>query len=245
MMNDSSIHNAEESIIHRRKDLRCSVDWSRSVPGQFITGPVDNPLVLPCTLADLSVGGCAIQIETTPQSEPKIAIVRFELDNDLQMESAGRICWSRQASIGYRSYGMRFRRPLSEDILAKWLERGVIDRRDKCRQSTSVDVSMRRSEGGGCLVDATIVDYSATGVQLEVNLPLASGERIMLTLPDGRGVMAEVVWSAVQNGNCSVGCSMVNRMSSSNITKFFCTYQDSLPKTNDSVFGRLRRRLKA
>lgn len=244
-MPETKFQSNDESSIHRRRDLRCNVDWSHSVPGQFITGPVDNPLVLPCTLADLSVGGCAIQIETTPISEPKIAIVRFELDDDLQMESAGRICWSRQASIGYRSYGMRFRRPLTDSILARWLERGIIDRRDKERQKVSLEVSLRRSDGENSLVDASIVDYSATGMQLEVNLPLASGERIMVTLPDGRGVMAAVVWTAIENGNCLIGCSMVNRISSTNMTNFF--QANRIPQTtlDDSVLGRLRRCLRS
>ena len=231
----------QPTATHRREDLRCAVDWHRHVSGQFITGPVDNPLISPCTLADLSVGGCAVQIESLLPCEPRIAIVRFETADGLQMESAGRVCWTRQASIGYRTYGLRFRRPLPPQMLEQWIEQGVINRRDKQRHEVRLPVRLRRSDGGGSSLDAEICDYSATGMQLTANLPLAVGERVMVTLPDGHGVMASVVWNAVRGGECLVGCTLINRISSTNLSQFFHTYEPPSTKSTGGVLGRLRR----
>lgn len=213
--------SSEIPIDPRRQQQRCSVDCYQQVPGQFITGPVDAPIVLPCKLADLSVGGCAVRLETTLRSEPKIAIVRFDLESDLHLESAGRICWSKQASIGCQSYGLRFRRPLSEDFIGQWIQRGVINRRENQRDKTHQPVQMRTSSNGGSLSDATILDYSISGIRIQTNVPLAIDERILLTLPDGRGVVLGVVWTAIRNGHAYAGAQFANRASSSTTKDFF------------------------
>lgn len=228
----------------RRSELRCAVDWNAAVPGEFITGPVDNPLVCPCTLADLSLGGCAVRIETLLQTEPQIAIVRFTLDDNLQLESAGRVCWKRQASIGYRTYGLKFRRQLSADLLERWIDRGIINRREKQRRKVKLPVTLRRGDAdviGDRVLTAAIHDFSATGLQLDTNLPLSAGERIMLTLPDGRGVMAAVVWNAVIDGSCRTGCVLVNRISSDNLVSFFNHYKSPPSDAPENMFGRLKR----
>lgn len=217
----------------RRIQQRCSVDWYREVPGQFITGPIDAPIVLPCKMADLSVGGCAVRLETTLRSTPKIAIVRFELEADLQLESAGRICWTRQASIGCQSYGIRFRRPLSEEFIGKWIERGVVNRRENMRDEVNQVVQMRTSSNGGSLSEACILDYSISGLRLQTNVPLAMDERILLTLPDGRGIVLGVVWTAMRDGQAYAGAQFANRVSSSTVKDFFENHY--VPEAPDSA----------
>lgn len=224
----------------RRQD-RCPVSGQDEIAGQFLTGPENAPIILPCVLSDLSVGGCAVRLDTSLKSEPKIAIVRFDLENDLHLETAGRICWSRQTSIGFRSYGLRFRRPLSADFIDRWIHRGVLNRRDKERTATSTEVTIRRSTAGGSVLDGRILNYSGTGLQIETNLPISVDERIMLTLPDGRGVVAKVVWSTQRAGVFCSGCAFTNRVSSDNVSGFF-TALDATPEPEaKGVAGLLKR----
>ncbi|MEM9826782.1 MAG: PilZ domain-containing protein [Planctomycetota bacterium] len=217
-MEESAQSNQSE-----RRQERCPVSGHQEITGQFMTGPESAPIILPCALADLSVGGCAVRLDTSLKREPQIAIVRFELDSDLHLECAGRVCWSRQASIGYRTYGLRFRRALSEDFVDRWIHRGVLNRRDKQRTEAEVEVAVRRSAGGGSVIDGRVLNYSGTGLQLETNLPLSVDERIMVTLPDGRGIVVKIVWSVQRDGAFYSGCAFSNRVSSDNVTAYFTT----------------------
>jgi hypothetical protein len=213
------------------------VDRTSEVKGQFISGPVDAPVVLPCTLSDLSVGGCSVRLNSMLRSEPKIAIVRFDLENDMHLESAGRVCWVRQASIGSQTCGLKFRRPLSEEFLDQWIRKGLVNRRENPRDEVRQSVQMRTSAGGGSLSEAFILDYSSTGVRIRSDVPLAMDERILLTLPDGRGIMLGVVWIANNEGQYFAGAQFANRMSSAALKDFFDNHYQEIRPSKGNVMS--------
>ena len=204
-----------------RRETRCSVSKIHEVPGQFILGSTEAPDVRACELADLSAGGCAVRVQGAPLCEGIVAIVRFTLPQGLTIETAGRICWVRQNSITSQSVGLRFRRELSDDMLAKWIQAGAVSRRNKDRNIVNQTVSLRSSQGECALTSATLVDYSPTGVQLTTSEPVAVDQRVMLTMPDGKGAVCQVVWTSQAGDMHRCGAMFVNRISATTVSNYF------------------------
>jgi PilZ domain len=224
-----------------RQQSRCNVDRNSEVKGQFIFGPVDAPIVLPCALSDLSLDGCAVRLNSMLRSEPKIAIIRSDFENHMHLESAGRVCWVRQASIGSQTCGIKFRRPLSEEFLDQWIKQGLVNRRENSRDEVRQAVQMRTSAGGGSMSEALILDYSSSGVRIRSEIPLAMDERILLTLPDGRGIMLGVVWIANQEGQYFAGAQFANRLSSATLKDFFENHYQEVRPSKGGVMNFFKR----
>ena len=204
-----------------RRETRCNVSTVHEVPGQFILGSADAPDVRACELADISAGGCAVRVQGAPLCEGVVAIVRFTLPQGLTIETAGRICWVRQNSITSQSVGLRFRRELSDDMLAKWIQAGAVSRRNKDRHLVNQTVSLRSSQGESALTSAVLVDYSPTGVQLTTTEPVAVDQRVMLTMPDGKGAVCQIVWTSQVGDTHRCGAMFVNRISATTVANYF------------------------
>ena len=240
-MNADDNDPADPSV--RRGQTRCIVDWYRTVPGQMVVGPPpadgSDPPILDCELVDLSTDGCAIRLESAPEATPRVVIVRFVIEGGPLLQCAARVCWDRQTSIGWRSYGLRFRHPIDADCLEGWIAQGVVSRRSTDRNDVDEPVTLR--VGGGGVSQATIANFSRGGMAIRSDTTLKPGSRLLVTLGDGRGVMVGVVWSTGSAGRYVNGVKFVTREGGADLVRYFEAKSDREDAAGEgSIWGRLR-----
>lgn len=194
---------------------RFIVSPSLKIPAELVIGSAENQQTYGCELANISLGGCLIQthqfLPTSPQQQALVRIV--DQQQGIRIEAAGKIAWTRQTAVGRISCGFQFCREMPAPILKTMIARGIICRRDTPRRPLRVDVTVRRQTAPRILSGETL-DVSQNGLQIRTEHPLTVGERLLLTMPDGRSGAVNVRWTAVKEGWNCCGCTFENSTSS-------------------------------
>lgn len=141
----------------------------------------DQVITLPCELADISVSGCAVRVSEMKNRDVRVAVLRMrDQDGIVDLEIAGRLCWNQQTSVGSNTFGFSFRREMSPEIINEMVNAGLITRRQETRSSSGIEIQVKRAYGMPTVDRATLEDFSATGVRLQIDEPIAIGERLLL-----------------------------------------------------------------
>ena len=194
------------SDAHDREMKRYSADWSHPLAAELTIGIGEEEETLGCHLADLSLRGCAIRVAQPPRVAPKFGIVRVcPKGTDSELVVAGRLCWQRQTGVGTMTYGFQFRREIGEECLHKFVEQELISQRDEKRDRVNLGVQVRQQNPQVALKRATLVDVSSSGLQLNTDVALTVGAKLLVILPNGKTGMAEVVWSTESESGCLAG----------------------------------------
>lgn len=190
---------------------RFVVDSSSPVPVWVSPGMHWNDQAIMGQLSDVSSTGCRLQTTQCLQGEPGLVIAKIEKpEQAFSMEAAARICWGRQTSVGQFAYGLRFRRPLPEEVLQSMVMRGIVSRRDNDRQPIQIPAELHRQLVSGKPMQAMIANVSEGGLQLLTNASLDVGERLLARLDNGRSSMLRVVWTMASDNKYRVGCAFLN-----------------------------------
>ncbi len=194
-----------------RQQDRFLVDANSPVPVWVAPGRQWNDQAIMGTLSDISATGCQLQTTQCLQGEPGIVIAKIEKpEQAFSMEAAARVCWDRQTSVGQYAYGLRFRRPLPDEVMQSMVMRGIVSRRDNDRQPIQIPAELRRQLGTGKPLQGMITNISEGGLQLLANASLDVGERILARLDNGRSSMLRVVWTMASDNKYRVGCAFLN-----------------------------------
>ena len=184
------------------------------IPAEFGFETGDAEVSIECVLADLSQKGCSVRIESPLTVDTRIGVLRVDdVRHDIHIEMAGRICWSRQVSIATTTYGFQFRHELPIEVFEQLIERGMISRRRDVRAETVIDLQVRRQIDQAIVTRAQLIEVSRTGVRLSTDVPVCVGERVMLTMPDGRSGVVGVVWTIQSGDGYHAGCMYQNLVS--------------------------------
>lgn len=190
---------------------RFVVDSNSPVPVWVAAGTHWNDQAIMGQLSDVSSTGCQLQTTQCLQGEPGLVIAKIEKpEQAFCMEAAARICWGRQTSVGQYAYGLRFRRPLPEEVLQSMVMRGIVSRRDNDRQPIQIPAELHRQLVSGKPMQAMIANVSEGGLQLLTNASLDVGERLLARLDNGRSSMLRVVWTMASDNKFRVGCAFLN-----------------------------------
>lgn len=190
---------------------RFVVDSNSPVPVWVSPGMRWSEQAIMGQLSDVSSTGCQLQTTQCLQGEPGIVIAKIEKpEQAFSMEAAARVCWGRQTSVGQYAYGLRFRRPLPEEVLQSMVMRGIVSRRDNDRQPIQIPAELHRQLVSGKPMQAMIANVSEGGLQLLTNASLDVGERLLARLDNGRSSMLRVVWTMASDNKYRVGCAFLN-----------------------------------
>ena len=199
------------SSAHDRETTRYNADWSHPLAAELTVGIGSDEETLGCQLADLSLSGCAIRVMQPPRATPKFGVVRVSpKGSESELVVAGRLCWQKQTGVGTMTYGFQFRRPIQEKCLSSFVRDELISQRDEKRDRVNLTVQVRQQNPQIALKRATLIDVSNSGLQLETDVRLTVGARILVILPNGKTGMAEVVWSNESEEGCQAGAGFTS-----------------------------------
>lgn len=198
-----------------RDNDRFQSDWSDALRADFIIGIDDNATAFSAEMADISLTGCSVKCDLPHNLNPQVAVLRvYGSEDQVLFEAAGRVCWSRRAAVTSRTFGLNFRRPISQQLLLLLIEQGYVSRREHPREAIRLPVSLRRTSGKAAVTSSLLIDRSRSGVQLSTDLPLEINERILVTLPTGESGMVVVVWTRGEGERYECGAMFQNLTSS-------------------------------
>lgn len=176
----SSPNHTIDSSQDRQND-RFHAEKSGDLDAKLIILNEDEAVTLPCQLADISVSGCAVRVKEMSSKDVRVAVLRMtDQDGIVDLEVAGRLCWNQQTSVGSTTFGFSFRREMPAETINEMVNAGLITRRQEARISSGIEIQVRRAYGMPAVDHATLEDFSTTGVRLQIDRPIAIGERLLL-----------------------------------------------------------------
>ena len=194
-----------------RDTPRYSADWSHPLPAKLTIGIGDDEQTLGCQLADLSLHGCSVRVNQPPKTKPKFGVVRVSpAESECELVIAGRLCWQKQTGVGTMTYGFQFRRELQQECLSRFVLEDLVSQRDEKRHRVNLNVQVRQQEPRVALKSAVLIDVSNSGLQLNTEVALTVGARILVILTNGTTGMAEVVWSNESDDGCQAGAGFAS-----------------------------------
>ncbi|MEL7267784.1 MAG: PilZ domain-containing protein [Planctomycetota bacterium] len=199
-------------------------------------------VVIPAKMCDISRTGCKLNSNVGQlQQTPEVVIVRIQSPTGRgTLEVAGVVCWARQTRVGQISFGLRFRRPLPDMIMQSLVDDGLVCRRGADRHPFRLAVDVRQQVNATSL-KGTIVDISDTGVQLAIDQPIQTGQRLLFRTSVGGQCMVRSHWSASstdEDGNQQpylLGCAFVSKEGRKTLEAAAVPSSAALADTVDSV----------
>ena len=118
------------------------------------------------------------------------------------------------------------------ETINQMVDAGLVTRRQEARISSGIEIRVRRAYGMPAVGHATLSDFSTTGIRLQVDQPVAIGERLLVCKCDqasfagseaARPVTASVTvkWIRPRGELFECGCVFQNLASSQAINDSF------------------------
>ncbi|EMI57019.1 PilZ domain-containing protein [Rhodopirellula sallentina] len=171
----------------------------------------DDVIRHPCQMADISVGGCAVRVSLDRPEEITVAVLRMQdTSGEVDIEVAGRLCWNQQTSVGSNTFGFQFRRLMDPNLIDHMVSAGLVTRRQETRIQLGTPIQVRRAHGKPVLSQATLEDFSTTGVRIHADKELDVAERLLLTTSSGASGSVSVKWIKPCGDQFECGCIFQN-----------------------------------
>lgn len=213
---------------HQRQADRFLAKNSGDLNAELLVLSNDEVLSFPVELADISETGCAVQMSTGLTEGVSVAILRIQdLDQTFNIEVAGRLCWNQQTSLGANTFGFQFRRPMPSETIDEMVDNGWVTRRTEYRTTAKTEIEVRRSHGLQAVKQATLEDFSMTGIRLNLDTNLDVGERVLVSQHSPNDKKSPVVgsvtvkWVRPVGDSFECGCIFQNLASSRAINQAF------------------------
>lgn len=225
---DAHIATLNMNHSHQRQADRFFARNSGDLNAELLILEQDEVLSFPVQLADISESGCAVQMSSTLSEGVSVAILRItDIGETINIEVAGRLCWNQQTSLGFNTFGFQFRRPMPAETIDRMVDNGWVTRRTEHRTPAKTSIDVRRSQGQQAVKQATLADFSMTGIRLNLDTSLDIGERILVSrqMPDGKRApevgSVTVKWIKPAGDSFECGCIFQNLASSRAINEAF------------------------
>lgn len=220
---------------HQRQSDRFFSQSSDDLRAEMLVLAEDEVLAFPVRLADISETGCAVEISSQFNRDIVVAILRIrDAGETINLELAGRMRWNQQTSLGANTCGFCFRRPLSIQTIDQMVDNGWVTRRLEPRVPAKASVQVRRAHGLPAIQNASLEDFSMTGIRLNIDASVEIGERLLISKqtvdqipsqstarPASGGV--SVKWVRPTKDGYECGCVFQNLNASRAINEVFMT----------------------
>jgi len=199
-----------QTYVGPRAEPRYEIDGELGVT--MIIEPEDHraaPIELAATLLNLSASGAKMVVPAALEQDRSVRIKLVVEKLGLSFYLSARVCWAASEGAESSIVGCQLSPNIPEGILQHVARGGRLNRRDKDRRATSIQVQLNRAGMRFWSREkAGLRNYAAGGVCLETHKTAALGEVIRIRFPTEQvdGVDVVVRWVMQQGDRYLIGC---------------------------------------